>query len=194
LNYGNLDVWLVYIYAWLFFYYCRPQDYKFIFGFNDRFVSSIHCNVRRGEKILANPDYKIGGFTGDLAIVKFEKAIKFNSFVRTICLPNDMENRFNFTAHPQHCTVCGWGKMSGMEFFQKIHSFFLSFSIFLPCKFHLILANEVSDGKLRCKTIFVESTETAEQKHFNNKALDKEKFVVTNWPSGYSGSHKVFLR
>uniref|UniRef100_A0A915J981 Peptidase S1 domain-containing protein n=1 Tax=Romanomermis culicivorax TaxID=13658 RepID=A0A915J981_ROMCU len=60
------------------------ESYNFIFGVHDLRYHSPHMKLRKAEQIILHPDYDFE--TNDLAIIKFEKPIPFNDYVRPLCM------------------------------------------------------------------------------------------------------------
>jgi secreted trypsin-like serine protease len=60
------------------------------------------------KKYIHNPDFLKGRNQGDLAILKLQKPIKFDSFIRPICLATSGQS----PKDKNSCVVAGWGRIA----------------------------------------------------------------------------------
>ena len=63
--------------------------------------------VIKASKIVRHEDYKLGSYDADIALVKLESPVKYNAFIKPVCLPEQDDNERN----GESCYVTGWGKL-----------------------------------------------------------------------------------
>uniref|UniRef100_A0A915HJ75 Peptidase S1 domain-containing protein n=1 Tax=Romanomermis culicivorax TaxID=13658 RepID=A0A915HJ75_ROMCU len=80
------------------------NKFAFIFGVHDIKIPTMHETVRKAKRIFSSPDE--GLCTNDLALIKFNKPIKFTGYINGLCLPDYPISQFD---EDLSCFVCGWG-------------------------------------------------------------------------------------
>lgn len=70
--------------------------------------------TRIANIIIPNSDFDKSNLKNDLALIKLLTPLKYNKYIRPICLPNEMTAGENFKKNPIPGTICtavGWGAM-----------------------------------------------------------------------------------
>jgi len=88
------------------------NDYSFLFGVHNLNVATPHIIYRKADTIIKHDDIDAGNFLNDIALVKLNKLVHFNNYVRPICLPEKIPEAM-FETSFQKCRVCGWGETEG---------------------------------------------------------------------------------
>lgn len=68
--------------------------------------------TRYADSIVVHADYDRSNLKNDLAIIKLSEPLKYNKFIRPVCLPGEMTAGENFKRNPIPGTICtavGWG-------------------------------------------------------------------------------------
>ncbi|KAK0091613.1 hypothetical protein PV326_002954, partial [Microctonus aethiopoides] len=86
--------------------------YRINAGLLRRFSFSPMEQTRQAEFIIIHPQYIPSVKLNDLGLIKLNEPLRFNRWIRSICLPNNSPT-FNPTPG-QYCTTIGWG--STVEF------------------------------------------------------------------------------
>ncbi|XP_025190361.1 serine proteinase stubble-like [Melanaphis sacchari] len=83
------------------------RDLHLLFGENDLSVKKPHGNVTRTlQKVIIHPKFKKNKPNYDLALLQFDKPVKFQPNILPVCIPEDDLNFVGFSAH-----VTGWGTL-----------------------------------------------------------------------------------
>jgi len=80
---------------------------EFVFGQFDMDLETPHVIRRKASRIFTNPKYN--GKNSDLAIVEFDKKVKFTDFIRPTCLNLEPIPKSDM----KMCRVCGYGVSKG---------------------------------------------------------------------------------
>ena len=62
--------------------------------------------VVKASKIIRHEDYKLGSYDADITLVKLEKPVKYNTFIKPVCLPEQDQDEIIADS----CYVTGWGR------------------------------------------------------------------------------------
>lgn len=84
------------------------KDFTFVFGVLDTRFALPFTLKRVAANIIIHSFYSLGNsnaFDDDIALVKFDRPIEFNEYIRPICLPEYTQNVNN-----KHCWICGYGE------------------------------------------------------------------------------------
>ena len=58
------------------------------------------------SKIVRHEDYKLGSYDADITLVKLEKPVKYSTFIKPVCLPDEDQDE----TVGDSCYVTGWGR------------------------------------------------------------------------------------
>ncbi|KAK0183422.1 hypothetical protein PV327_001466 [Microctonus hyperodae] len=128
--------------------------YRIHAGLLRRFSYSPMEQTRRAEFIIIHPQYISSLKLNDLGLIKLNEPLRFNRWVRSICLP---DNSPAFNPIPgKHCTAIGWG--STVEFGpEPDHLREVEVPILSSCKQStdntaaVICAGQIEGGKDACQ-------------------------------------------
>ena len=62
--------------------------------------------VVKASKIIRHEDYKLGSYDADITLVKLEKPVTYNAFIKPVCLPDEDQDE----TVGDSCYVTGWGR------------------------------------------------------------------------------------
>uniref|UniRef100_A0A915JZZ3 Peptidase S1 domain-containing protein n=1 Tax=Romanomermis culicivorax TaxID=13658 RepID=A0A915JZZ3_ROMCU len=80
------------------------EEFGFLFGIYDLRLSLPYTIYRGAKFIHLHP--KFGGFLNDIAVIKLDRKIAFNFYIRPICLPEKVDVEVSSISN---CMFCGWG-------------------------------------------------------------------------------------
>ncbi|KAL7307248.1 hypothetical protein TKK_0000969 [Trichogramma kaykai] len=63
--------------------------------------------TRKASRIIVHPDYESATFENDLAVLEFDKPIKFDEHIIPICLPDDLNKNYD----GDYAWATGWGRV-----------------------------------------------------------------------------------
>ena len=62
--------------------------------------------VAKASKIIRHENYKLGSYDADITLVKLEKPVTYNAFIKPVCLPDEDQDE----TVGDSCYVTGWGR------------------------------------------------------------------------------------
>lgn len=87
------------------------KDLILLFGVLDERFFLPHIQIRNVTKIFVNNLYDLQNSDvaeDDVALVKFDRPIVFNDYIRPICKPKNGDN-----VNSKQCWICGYGSTTG---------------------------------------------------------------------------------
>jgi len=85
----------------------NPRHIRLIIGDHDRKKQEPHQQLRTISKVFIRPDFVKRTFNNDIALIKLNREVEFNDFIRPVCLPT-LDRSYN----GHDTVVVGWGKQS----------------------------------------------------------------------------------
>jgi len=85
----------------------NTRHIKLVIGDHDRRKQEPFQEIRTIHKVFIRPDFVKRTFNNDIALIKINREIEFNDYIRPVCLPA-IDRSYN----GQNTTVVGWGKLS----------------------------------------------------------------------------------
>nr|CAI9694220.1 unnamed protein product [Rangifer tarandus platyrhynchus] len=86
----------------------NPLFWTVVAGDHDRTLKESTEQVRRAKHIVMHEDFDTQSYDSDIALIQLSSALEFNSVVRPVCLPHNLEPLFS----SEICVVTGWGSIS----------------------------------------------------------------------------------
>uniref|UniRef100_A0A8C3XQ86 Ovochymase-1 n=1 Tax=Chelydra serpentina TaxID=8475 RepID=A0A8C3XQ86_CHESE len=83
----------------------RPLHWTVIVGDHDRTLKESTEQVRRVKTIVVHPDFDTLSYDSDIALIRLDVPLEYNTVVRPICLPNSTQ----LLSSSILCTMTGWG-------------------------------------------------------------------------------------
>lgn len=84
----------------------NPAIWRAVIGLHNLNEDHYHTIKRRIKAINIHPNYMSDTYDNDIALIILVRSIKFNDYVRPICLPAT-----NLSTNQQYpCYISGWGK------------------------------------------------------------------------------------
>lgn len=85
----------------------NTRHIKLVIGDHDRRKQEPFQEIRTIDKVFIRPDFVKRTFNNDIALVKLNREVVFNDYIRPVCLPG-VDRSYN----GHNTTVVGWGKLS----------------------------------------------------------------------------------
>jgi len=85
----------------------NSRHIRLIIGDHDRRKTEPHQITRTIAKVFIRDDFVKRTFNNDIALIKLNREIEFNDFIRPVCLPT-LDRSYN----GHNTTVVGWGKQT----------------------------------------------------------------------------------
>merc|ERR1712050_229827 len=85
-----------------------PSHYKFVLGQHDSKLSEGTEQTFSASKLIKHENFGNGNMRYDIALIKLNRKVQFNEYVRTACMPSPNE----YFVGQTNCIVSGWGGLN----------------------------------------------------------------------------------
>lgn len=160
------------------FRWASPSKLGIKFGCND--VSQKNCTTVRAKVLDIHPHFNPQILVNDIAIIKLQNPVSFNSIIRPICLPTNNQNE----AKPGSIsTAAGWGSNVGNV------AWYLSKDP--KDSLYNISENRPGTTRLMQVDLPIMDTNLCNSKTYYNGRLNPEIMICAGYPEGKKDTCQV---
>ncbi|XP_042308761.1 transmembrane protease serine 12-like isoform X2 [Sceloporus undulatus] len=84
----------------------NPEYWRAAIGLHHLYKEQAHAIKQRVSNIIIHPDFRKGSYESDIALFKLLKSVKYNEYIRPVCLPEVS----HLVPDKNLCYISGWGK------------------------------------------------------------------------------------
>ncbi|XP_049740838.1 transmembrane protease serine 12 [Elephas maximus indicus] len=108
----------------------NPFMWRAVIGTNNIYMNYPYTKKIKIKAIIVHPDFDLESYVNDIALFRLKKAVRYNDYIRPICLPFDVFQNLNQNTK---CFISGWGRTqeegNGTDTLQDAEVHYISRSI-----------------------------------------------------------------